>query len=79
MGCSGLVWSFDWGVFGVFCGGLGSAVWGFTFFLFSFVIVFLHAKALLSWFLDDEGFPEQRGKGVSVLLRAQKRTVSRLV
>lgn len=61
-----------------FCRGLGNVL-GLVGWFVSLVVVFLHAKALLNPFLDDEGFPEQRGKQVFLLLRAQKITVSCLV
>lgn len=61
-----------------FCGGLGSVL-GLVGWFVSLVVVFLHAKALLNPFLDDEGFPGQKGKGVFLLLKAQKKTVSCLV
>lgn len=77
--------------FVVFCGCLGSVVevgflvfvcvvfffiLFFPLFFFSSVFVFFHATALLSSILNDVGFQEQRGKRISVVLRAQKRTVS---
>lgn len=57
-------------------------VWGVLFGVllsFFFLLLLFSYMSKHCWFLDDEGFPEQRGKGFSVLLRAQKRTVSHLV
>lgn len=62
-----MVWVFSW-VFFLVCVCLFVLGCVFFFSFSFFVVVFLHAKALLSWFLAGEGFAEQRGKGVSVLL-----------